>query len=35
MAKHMGRKSVGIEINAEYCEIAVNRLKQGVLNFTE
>lgn len=33
MAKHMARKGIGIEINAEYCKIAVNRLKQGVLDF--
>lgn len=33
MAKLMGRKAVGIEISEKYCEIAVNRLRQRVLNF--
>ena len=31
MAKLMGRQYIGIEINAEYCEIAAERLRQGVL----
>jgi len=30
-AKLEGRKAIGIEIIKEYCEIAVSRLKQGVL----
>lgn len=34
-AKLEGRKAVGIEISEKYCEIAVNRLRQRVLNFEE
>jgi len=35
MAKLMGRKYIGIEINQEYCEIANNRLRQGVFEYAE
>ena len=33
MAKLNGRKFIGVEINQEYCDIAANRLAQGVLEF--
>lgn len=34
-AKQLGRKAIGIEIEEKYCEIAVKRLGQGVLNFSD
>jgi site-specific DNA-methyltransferase (adenine-specific) len=32
-AREVGRKAIGIEIEEEHCEIAVQRLAQGVLDF--
>ena len=34
-AKELGRKAIGIEIEEKYCEIAIDRLRQGVLPFKE
>lgn len=34
-AKLSGRRAIGIEINEDYCKIAVERLRQGVLDFED
>jgi len=34
-AKQLGRKSIGIEIEEKYCDIAIERLAQGVLPLTK
>ena len=34
-AKQLNRRAIGIEISEEYCEIAVNRLRQRVLDFNQ
>ena len=35
MAQLMGRRGIGIEVNEDYCEIGVNRLRQRVLAFQD
>jgi len=34
-AKQLGRRAIGIEISKEYCDIAIERLRQDVLDFSE
>jgi DNA modification methylase len=33
-AKQLNKNAIGIEIEEKYCEIAANRLRQKVLNFS-
>ncbi len=35
VAKELGRRAVGIELNADYCAMAGERLKQDVLDFSQ
>lgn len=32
-AKNLGRKAIGIDVERKYCDIAIERLRQGVLKF--
>ena len=34
-AKQLNRKSIGIELEEKYCDLAVKRLRQEVFNFNE
>jgi site-specific DNA-methyltransferase (adenine-specific) len=34
-AKDAGRRAIGIDTSSAYCDLAVRRLAQGVLDFTE
>jgi DNA modification methylase len=33
MARRLGRKTVGVELSPDYCQLAANRFRQDVLNF--
>lgn len=35
VARRLGRRYVGIELNADYIDLSIERLGQPTLNFTE
>jgi len=35
VSRHLMRKSIGVELNADYCALAVDRIGQPVFDFGE